>query len=249
MLMDLDIHKKDWRMLDIDGLSIVIPMRNEELCAEEAVIEALRVLHSLSFRHEVVVVNDHSSDGTVAVLERLAAANGRIRITHNHGKAGLGNALREGFQRASYGTILYTDADLPCKMDKLRVAIALMQEKGADIVTAYKITYGRCRMKRLVYSFVYNRIINILFRVKLRDINFSFKLFRKDKLVKLGFKSEGSFINAELFAKARRAGYNIVEFPVRYLPRTKGRSKLDNLGNIRKIFCEMLLFITSKECR
>ena len=233
-------------MARIEGLSVVIPMRDEELCAQETVMEVLRVLHSLPFKHEIIAVNDHSSDATAAVLEKLASGNDNIRITHNHHSIGLGSSLRAGFLCASYDTILYTDADLPCKMDELKIASALMQEQGLDIVTAYKTTYGRSAVRRRLYSFVYNGLINTLFGVKLRDINFSFKLFRRDKLNKLGLKSEGSFINAELFIKARRAGYRIAEFPVRYLPRIKGKSKLDNLGNIRKIICEMLFFILSK---
>jgi glycosyltransferase involved in cell wall biosynthesis len=222
-------------------------MRNEESCAAEAVAEALRIVSVLGLKYEIIVVNDHSCDGTAEVLGRISANNNKIKVVDNHEKAGLGAALRTGFICASGEVILYTDADLPCRMDELQAAISLMQEQGSDIVTAYKTRHDQCGLRRLVYSFVYNKIVNILFQVKLRDINFSFKLFRRDKLIKLNLKSEGSFINAELFTKARRAGYSILEFPVRYLPRVKGKSKLDNLGNIKKIICEMLIFITSKE--
>jgi glycosyltransferase involved in cell wall biosynthesis len=232
-------------MPGINSLSVVIPMYNEELCAEDAISEASRVLSSLPLEYEIIAVNDHSCDNTARVLENLARADQKIKIVNNPARSGLGGSLRAGFLRAEGEAVFYTDADLPCNFDEIRSALSLMERNNADIVSAYKSDYRNYGARRMVYSIVYNKLINFLFKINLKDVNFSFKLFRRDKLNRLDLKSEGSFINAELFAKARAAGYVITEFPVNYTPRKKGSSKLDNFWNIKKIICELLSFIGS----
>jgi glycosyltransferase involved in cell wall biosynthesis len=233
----------------VESLSVVIPMLNEENNVRDVLSEAIRVASSLPLRFEIIAVNDRSSDATADILERLALTDDRIKVVHNRKRLGLGGALRAGFLRASGQVIFYTDADIPCEINGLLTAVDLMGQLDADIVSAYKSNPREYGFKRTIYSFVYNKLINILFRVNLRDVNFSFKLFRRDKLNELMLKSSGSFINAELFIKARRAGYVIVEFPARYLPRSKGNSKLDNFGNIAKIICELLIFMTRHNLR
>lgn len=230
-------------MLEIKSLSIVIPARDEESCIAETIRQALKTAAASGLEYEVIVVNDHSCDSTFGLLNELAAENRRVKVFNNPANAGLGAALREGFRQASGDLILYTDADLPCAMSELDIALALMRKDNADIVTAYKSGYERYGLRRMAYSFIYNRIVGILLRVGLRDVNFSFKLFKRDKLAKLDLRSEGSFINAELFAASRRAGYSISEFPVQYLPRAGGKSKLDNFRNIFTIIREMSVFL------
>ncbi len=232
-------------MPGINSLSAVIPMYNEELCVRDAVAEVSRVLSSLPLEYEIIAVDDSSCDATAQVLEDLASTDKKIKIVHNPVRMGLGGSLRAGFLRAEGDAVFYTDADLPCCMDELKTAVSLMESNGSDIVSAYKSSYKRYGLRRMIYSLIYNKLINLLFKVNLKDVNFSFKLFRRDKLNKLGLRSDGSFINAELFAKARAAGYAITEFPVTYTPRSKGSSKLDNFWNVRKIICELFSFIKS----
>ncbi len=233
------------RMPEINSLSIIIPARDEESCIVGTVRQVLKAAADSGLEYEVVVVNDHSRDNTFRLLNELAAENRRVRVFNNPANAGLGAALREGFRRASGDAILYTDADLPCNMSELNTALALMRRDNADIVTAYKSGYERYGLRRMAYSFAYNRIVDMFLHLRMHDVNFSFKLFKRDKLAKLDLRSEGSFINAELFAVSRRAGYSISEFPVRYLPRAGGESKLDNFGNIFKIIREMAGFLAA----
>jgi len=155
----------------------------------------------------------------------------------------LGNALRTGFCHAAKEAILYTDADMPCDLGELRKAITLMEEEDADIVSAYRLNNKQGGLKRYLYSRVFNFFMRTLFHLGVRDINFSFKLFRKNRLDALRLESQGSFINAELFAKAVKAQYKIVQFPAFFLLRQRGKSKLDNIGNIATIICESVLFL------
>ena len=78
-----------------------------------------------------------------------------------------------------------------------------------------------------------------LFGVKVRDINFAFKLCRRRIFDHVELQSEGSFIDAELIIRATRMGYEIMQMGVDYFPRTRGQSTLSSPGVILTILREM----------
>jgi hypothetical protein len=83
-------------------------------------------------------------------------------------------------------------------------------------------------------------MIRWMFRVKARDINFAFKLCRRRVFEHVHLVSEGSFIDAELFIRTTRLGYDILQIGVDYFPRTRGESTLASPGIIVTIMREML---------
>jgi hypothetical protein len=110
----------------------------------------------------------------------------------------------------------------------------------ADIVSAYRFERTGEGLRRLVYSYVYNHLVQALFGLRLRDMNFAFKLVRRPVFDLVELRSEGSFIDVELLARAHRLGFRIVQFGVDYFPRTRGISTLSSNDVILKIVGEML---------
>jgi glycosyltransferase involved in cell wall biosynthesis len=92
---------------------------------------------------------------------------------------------------------------------------------------------------RAIYTFFYNLLIRTMFGVKARDINFAFKLVRRNVLDAVDLRSEGSFIDAELIIRAIRSGFELQQFGVDYFPRTMGESTLSSPGVIQTIIKEM----------
>ena len=92
---------------------------------------------------------------------------------------------------------------------------------------------------RSLYTSVYNGLIKALFGVKVRDINFAFKLCRTRIFDHVELESEGSFIDAELVIRSTRLGYEIMQMGVDYFPRTRGQSTLSSPGIIATILKEM----------
>jgi hypothetical protein len=135
--------------------------------------------------------------------------------------------------------VLYTDADLPFDMDELPRAVRLLRDYEVDIISAYRFDRTGEGSLRAVYTFVYNGLIKALFGVKVRDINFAFKLCRRNIFDHVQLKSEGSFIDAELIIRSTRMGYEIMQMGVDYFPRTRGESTLSSPGVILKILKEM----------
>jgi hypothetical protein len=94
--------------------------------------------------------------------------------------------------------------------------------------------------KRAIYSYVYNGLIGVLFGWPHRDINFSFKLMKREVLEAIDLKSEGSLIDAELIVKAKNRGFAIQQIGLDYFPRIRGQSHLSSPKVILKIFAELV---------
>jgi hypothetical protein len=124
-------------------------------------------------------------------------------------------------------------------MDELPRAVRLLRDYEVDIISAYRFDRTGEGSLRAVYTWVYNGLIKALFGVKVRDINFAFKLVRTRIFEHVELKSEGSFIDAELVIRATRLGYEIMQMGVDYFPRTRGVSTLSTPGVIGTILREM----------
>ena len=132
------------------------------------------------------------------------------------------------------------DADLPFDPDVLGRAIRAMQVTGADVIAGYRHDRTIEGPRRAIYSYVYNALIGILFGWPHRDINFSFKLLKREVLEAIELKSEGSLIDAELIVKAKNHGFAIQQIGLDYFPRIRGKSHLSSPKVILKIFAELV---------
>jgi glycosyltransferase involved in cell wall biosynthesis len=188
---------------------------------------------------EIVIVDDASTDATGAIADELAAHDARIRAVHHPRNRKLGGAIRTGFDVARQELILYSDADLPFDMREVSKACRLLRIYRADAVAAYRHDRTAEGWIRTVYSYAYNLLVRVVFGLRVRDVNFAFKLFRQRILEHVRLESEGSFIDAEFLARASRLGYRIIQFGVDYFPRSRGISTLSSFPVIRKILREM----------
>jgi glycosyltransferase involved in cell wall biosynthesis len=221
------------------SLSVVIPMYNEEAYVERSVAAARAALEEMGGDWEIVIVDDASSDGTGARADRLAAADPRVRAIHNPVNRRLGGTLRAGYAAATKDLVFYTDADLPVDFGQLPRAVRLLEYQQADLLAGYRFDRTSEGLHRALYTIGYHVLIRLLFGLRIRDVNFAFKLFRRSLLQRIELKSEGSFIDAELLLRARKAGAVMIQLGLDYFPRTRGPSKLSSLGVIAAILREM----------
>ncbi len=222
------------------SVSLVIPMYNEEPNIEHAVGAAVEALQRYSDDYEVIIVDDASTDGSPLLVTRMTAENPRIRMIHHEKNRKLGGALKSGYTAASKDLVLYMDADIPFDPDVLGRAIRAMEVTGADLIAGYRLDRTIEGLRRTIYSYVYNAVIGMLFGWPHRDINFSFKLMRREVLEAIELKSEGSLIDAELIVKAKNRGFAIQQIGLDYFPRIRGTSHLSSPAVILKIFRELV---------
>jgi hypothetical protein len=225
-------------------LTIFFPAWNEEGTIERAVAAAHDVGEDLVADDEIegleiLIIDDASTDSTPAIADKLAARYDDVRVVHHARNRGLGGSLKTGFAEATGELVLYTDADLPFDLAEARKAVRLLRIYEADLVSAFRFDRTGEGPRRLIYSYVYNQLIRTTLGLRVRDVNFAFKLVRQRVLEHVELHSEGSFIDVELLARAHRLGFHIVQFGVDYFPRTRGISTLSSPSVILTMLREL----------
>jgi glycosyltransferase involved in cell wall biosynthesis len=203
-------------------LSIVLPAHNEEPNIEAAIAEATVAAERLVASHEIVVVNDGSTDQTATLVRRMAEVDPRIRLVEHHGNRGYGEALRSGFLASRLDFIFFTDADLQFDMAEL---VLLLRYAGlVDVVAGYRMN-RQDTLTRRINARAWNWLVRVLFYVPVRDIDCAFKLFERRVLREVDIESVGAMVNTELMVKLGRSGASVVEVGVHHRPRRAGEAR------------------------
>ncbi len=203
------------------GISIVLPAYNEEDNITTAITRCLTVLEQLQRPHEVIVVNDGSKDQTLAKCRKLAESHPNLRVIDFERNRGYGVALRTGYHSAKYDLVFYTDSDNQFDVSELKYLLPIID--SYELVVGFRI-YRYDLPLRLFLSWGYNLLIRLLFRIRLHDVDCSFKLFRREIFDVMQLESGDFFIDTEIILKAKRLGYRINEVGVRHYPRPAGHS-------------------------
>jgi len=203
------------------SVSACVPAQNEAGNVDRLVRDLDAVLAAAGRDYEIIVVDDGSRDATPRLLAALAAATPALRvITHAEG-LGYGRSLRDAFAAARKDYIFYTDGD--AQYDAADIPAFLPHLDGANAVVGYRAARAEGLLRHLS-SRAYNAFVRVLFGLKLRDIDCSFKFLPRRALQALALSSDKFFIDAEFMLKLAWAGTRVVELPVGHRPRRHGRS-------------------------
>jgi glycosyltransferase involved in cell wall biosynthesis len=203
----------------LTSLSVVLPCFDEVENVAAAVAQAHTAAEAHALRHEVVVVDDGSSDGTDTVAAALAGADPRVRVVTHEVNRGYGAAVRSGFAATRAEWVLLTDGDLQFDLSELGDLVALAPDH--DLVAGYRIDRADPAGRRAAAR-AWNALVRRSFGVAVRDVDCAFKLVRGDRLRALPLTSDGAMISTELVVLAQRSGWRIAEVGVHHRPRTAG---------------------------
>jgi glycosyltransferase involved in cell wall biosynthesis len=206
-------------------LSLFIPFFNERESLPAAVDEALSMLRGLGLETELVLVDDGSGDGSELLAQQYAQEHDDVRVVRHETNGGYGAALCTGFAVCTGEVVMYSDADLPVSLD--RFAAMLPRMTHCDLISGYPSGWRKSRRRRL-YTAGYKALVRVLLKVSVRDINFSFKLVRRDLLDRMRLDARTGLIDAQLLAEAVRLGARIEEVEVPYQERQFGESHFDS---------------------
>ena len=221
------------------SLSVVVPMYNEEENAEKAVLSLQKVLADLLDDFEIIIVESGSTDRTAEIADRLENEQPDVRVIHQINKEGLGSAIRLGMANARKEFVLYIDGDEPFEVTEISRVLPCLDK--SRVVIGYRIG-ERESFKRKLFSTVYNRIVQLLLRPGVRDVNFSMKALERVLLKKLNLRANGVFFDAELLAEVIRTDAVIYEIGFEYTPRKSGDSSLDRIPVVINTLWELTCY-------
>jgi glycosyltransferase involved in cell wall biosynthesis len=202
-------------------VSVVIPVYNEAENVTALLQELDVALRAVRGSKEVIVVDDGSTDGTAAVLDRLCSQQRSltvVRLSRNFGQTA---ALAAGMAHAAGAVVITLDGDLQNDPADIPRLIAKLDE-GYDMVTGWRVKRHDTFITRRVPSVLANRLISYTTRLKLHDYGCPVKAFRGNLARSLRLYGE---MHRFIPALAGDLGASIAEIPVTHRPRTRGRSK------------------------
>lgn len=220
----------EWEASGIDGmLSVVIPAHNEEGHIEETVQSIADLLNEEKIHHEILVVNDNSSDRTEAILKELSAKISSLNYINNHPPNGFGFAIRAGlsaFQGACVAIVMADGSDDP----KNLVQYYRKWEEGYECVFGTRFSRDSKVVDypwpKLMLNRFANTMIRMLFMVKYNDMTNAFKLYGRNVIAGLQPLLAHDFnLTVELPLKSIARNYTYCVIPNNWYNRKEGVSK------------------------
>ena len=201
-------------------LDVVLPAFNEESNIKRVVTGLLSAPWPEHFEVFAVVVDDGSTDSTLAVAQSLAAESDHVLVVHHEKNIGYGGAVAAGFARAEGEYVAMMDADGQFAVDDLiRLCECL---PSSDVVAGVREKRGDPFGRRLLGR-LGSMLGRAVFGTRMRDLNSGLKVFRTHLVQTLPLRCTGPGINLEVFTFLARKNCTIREVPVRHLPRTAGK--------------------------
>jgi dolichol-phosphate mannosyltransferase len=213
---------------------VVLPTYNEAGNIEHLVAAVRGQLAAEPGRHEMLIVDDNSPDGTGELADKLAASQEDVEVLHRPRKEGLGPAYIAGFRRAlEGGAELIVTMDSDFSHDPAHLPALLDAAKGADLVLGSRYVdgggvteWGPVRRAISRGGSVYARTV---LGIDVRDLTGGFKCFRRRVLEAIDLdqvESRGYAFQVEVTYRAIRAGFRVVEVPITFRERQIGASKM-----------------------
>ncbi|MDK2978198.1 MAG: dolichol-phosphate mannosyltransferase [Bacteroidales bacterium] len=212
---------------------VIIPTYNEK----ENIEKMITYIFSLSVPFELLIIDDHSPDGTADIIKKLQKEfPEKLHLIEREGKLGLGTAYITGFNWAidhKYDYIFEMDADFSHNPDDLIRLYKACAEDGADLAIGSRYISGvnvvNWPMGRVLMSYFASLYVRLITGMKIRDTTAGFKCYKRKVLesIKLDkIKLKGYAFQIEMKFTAWKLGFNIVEIPIIFTERQEGVSKM-----------------------
>ncbi len=224
------------------SVTVIIPTYNEEGSLEELYRSLTTMLEGSASAHELLFVDDGSTDSSLQIIRKLRENDRRVKIisfSRNYGKS---PALDEGFKAAKGEIVVTIDADLQDNPDEIPAMIAKLDD-GYDLVSGWK----RDRKDPITKTWpskLFNLTTSIVSGIKLHDFNCGLKVYRREVAKRIRVYGE---LHRFIPVLAGWEGFRIGEMKVSHFERQYGRSKYGARRLLNGMFDLMtVMFITRR---
>jgi dolichyl-phosphate beta-glucosyltransferase len=206
-------------------LSIVIPAYNEAHRLPASLGKVVEFCGGLAFPHEILVVVEKSTDGTLELAMRAVSKQANFHVIDNQVQRGKGYAVRSGMLRARGAHVFYMDADLSVPLPEiLKFLDYFVRNPPVDVLIgnrkhAQSEIVVRQNVLRRKMGECFNGILQALTRIELRDTQCGFKAFRRDAAREIFTrqKLDGFAFDVEVLLLAERLGFKCADLPVQWI--------------------------------
>lgn len=217
-------------------LCIIIPAKDEEFTLTETIENLQKQLNGV-IPFSILVINDHSDDGTLKLLENLSSSYSNLEYVSNEWEGGVGNAIRFGLSNWKGDIVALCMADGSDAPNDILKSYFIIKEQGCDCVFGSRFIKGGhvkdYPVVKLILNRLFNTIVKLVTRNKYNDYTNIFKVYHRRAIEKLNpIVSSGFSIGLEMSLKAFKKKLNILVVPISWTQRKAGVSKL----NLRKNF-------------
>lgn len=232
-------------------LSVIIPAHNEEEIIAETFSSLYKKLISENIQHEIIVINDNSTDATENILKSLANSfPGLVHGSTNPTSRGFGNAIRKGLEIMTGDCAAIFMADLSDSPDDLILFFRAMEKGNYDCVFGSRFSKGgsikNYPILKLILNRITNNLVRMIFGFNYDDCTNAFKLYKRETIEGIKpFLSEHFNLTLELPLKSIIRGYSYTVIPNSWNGRKTGTSsfRIKELGSsyffiLRKCFSE-----------
>ena len=223
--MASDVPTSDAAAGSEPDVSVVAPVYNEADCIEGVVRYWNEVLDGWAVSSEIVLGNDGSTDATGSILDRLAGELPRLRVVTRDKNGGYGAALASAISGSRGSVVVTLDSDGQFDLADARGLMDRLRTDGLDAVTGRRAS-KRDSLMRVLADRMLNRLVRLMFGVKLRDTNCALKVIRGELARALRIEARGFPTPTEIVLKLAAAGGRLGEETVSHAERQAGTSKL-----------------------
>lgn len=204
-------------------ISIIVPLLNEKESLPELVAWIRRVVEKEGWTHEIIMIDDGSTDGSWDTIKELSASDSSIhgiRFRRNYGKSA---ALFHGFKAAEGRVVFTMDADLQDSPDELPEMYRMVTEEDWDVVSGWKQHRQDNKLTKNLPSKLYNATARWITGIRLHDMNCGLKAYKNEVIKNIEVYGE---MHRYIPYLAKNAGFDrITEKPVHHQKRKYGKSK------------------------
>ena len=208
-------------------LSMFFPVFNEEQNLPSLIKSAQKVCSEISRKYELIfLLHPSSTDNSKVVILDFAKSDPNIKlILRPIDRIGVGYAMLMGLRVAKYPYVFYADSDNQFNLGDIKLFLSYIDEY--DLIVGMRIDRKDTKM-RILYSNLYNLFVRFFFKLKIKDLDCSFRLIKKKVIDNIELRCETGAITSEIVIKALRAGFKIKQVGVTHFPRLYGSTSFFN---------------------
>ena len=232
-------HPSNSEEIDV---SVIIPGYNEELNIRRAIERCKAALDELKLRHEIIIVDDCSTDATGKIADALAAADPSIRVIHNPINLNVGASILIGYRAARGRLMTHNAMDLPFDTKDLGRIVPLFDDPDVALVVVARTDRSAHSTWRKVTSWVHHWMVRTLFWVNIPDMNFV-QVCRRSMVQNIGVRARSpAFVTPEMIIRTKNAGMKIAHATAVFHQREVGEAKHGKPRDILWTFADMISF-------